>query len=192
MLADGTVIGVDVGFSSRRKSSAICRLDWSSSSVTWTIERFRAVEPERANSIARVAGGASTAAAAFDGPLRRSFDVIGRYRLAELMLTRRLQPLIGKPGQASAPVGKLLNEHANACAMHVLGSCDVENDQHETAIDQKAVVEAFPSSFLGLMLNDPAGVAACRCQSARKVDPGSASNIDPFVAERCGSRGRWC
>jgi len=78
------------------------------------------------------------------------------------MLTRRLQPLIGKPGQASAPVGKLLNEHANACVRHVFGSCYVENARHEIAIDQKAVVEAFPSSFLGLMICDPARVAARR------------------------------
>jgi hypothetical protein len=54
---------------------------------------------------------ANLTAAAFDGPLRSGLDLIGRYRVAERMLTRRLQPHIGKPGQSSAPVGKLLNEN---------------------------------------------------------------------------------
>lgn len=42
-------------------------------------------------------------AAAFDGPLRQGFDIIGRYRTAERMLTRRLRPLIGKPGSPARP-----------------------------------------------------------------------------------------
>ena len=42
--------------------------------------------------------GRPIVAAAFDGLIRRSFEIIGRYRTAERMLTRRLRPLIGKPG----------------------------------------------------------------------------------------------
>jgi hypothetical protein len=71
--------------------------------------RFRAVEPERERVIAQLAAGRMIAATAFDGPIGRGFDIIGRYRTAERMLTRRLRPLIGKPGQSSAPVGRLLS-----------------------------------------------------------------------------------
>ena len=130
--------------------------------MAWRVARFRAVEPERTTTIVSVAGVGPLACAAFDGPLRRGFEAIGRYRTAERMLTRRIGRRIGKPGASSAPVGRLLNAHANACANTVLQHCDVKLATHATRIDDKAVVEAFPSSFLGVMLEDPSTLAARR------------------------------
>lgn len=159
---DGSVVGVDVGFSPIRRSSAICRLDWTATTVSWEIARFRAIEPEREHAIAAKTSRRPIAAAAFDGPIRRSFDLIGRYRIAEQMLTRRLRPLIGKPGQSNAPVGKVLNQHANECVRHVLAHADIADAPHSVPIDRKAVVEAFPSSFLGMMIEDPGRLMAVR------------------------------
>lgn len=161
-MPEGSVIGIDVGYSPIRKSSAICRLDWSSTQVSWEILRFRAVEPERERAIAGVVGGRRILGAAFDGPLRRGFDIIGRYRTAERMLTRGLRPLIGKPGQSSAPVGKMLNEHANRCVTHLLAHADITAASHGVPIDAVAVMEAFPSSFLGLLIKDPESLQALR------------------------------
>jgi Protein of unknown function (DUF429) len=161
-LENGSVVGIDVGCSPTRRSSAICRVDWSVSAISWEIVRFRAAEPERVNAIASVAAGREIVAAAFDGPLRRGFDVIGRYRTAERMLTRRLRPLIGKPGQSSAPVGRLLNLNANECVRHLIVQSNVQLATHEVPIDGKALVEAFPSSFLGMMIAEPALLAARR------------------------------
>jgi Protein of unknown function (DUF429) len=161
-LKESSVIGIDVGCSPTRRSSAICRLDWSASTISWEIVRFRAAEPERENAIAQVAAGRPIVAAAFDGPIRRGFEIIGRYRTAERMLTRRLRPLIGKPGQSSAPVGRLLNHHANECVRHLVNHSDLQQAQHGVSIDEKALVEAFPSSFLGMMIEDPARLAARR------------------------------
>jgi hypothetical protein len=160
--SSGSVIGVDVGFSAARRSSAICRLDWSLNTVEWEIDRFRALEAERTRAIANVATGHLIAAAAFDGPVRKGFDLIGRYRTAERMLTRRLGRLIGKPGQSSAPVGKLLNFHANECARELVAHCEVMDARHESRIDRKALVEAFPSSFLGMMIPNPAELVTKR------------------------------
>ena len=78
------------------------------------------------------------------------------------MLTRRLHRKIGKPGQSSAPVGKRLNKEANAYATTVLQRCAVAPATHKVRIDQRAVVEAFPSSFLGVMIEDPSTLAARR------------------------------
>lgn len=124
--------------------------------------RFRAAEPEREQTIAEVAAGRPIFAAAFDGPIRRGFEIIGRYRIAERMLTRRLRPLIGKPGQSSAPVGRLLNQHANECVRHVNRHADLHPSRHGVPIDDKALVEAFPSSFLGMMIAEPERLAARR------------------------------
>ena len=158
----GSVLGIDVGFSPTRRSSAVCRLDWDRHSVTWMIRRFRAVHDEQCATITAVAGDGPILAAALDGPLRAGFDVIGRYRVAERMLTRRLAPRIGKPGQASAPVGKSLNAAANDCASVVIKGCKLEASRHHVRIDNLAIVEAFPSSFLGVMLQDPSEVIAAR------------------------------
>jgi hypothetical protein len=160
--AIGAVLGIDVGCSPTSRSSAVCRLAWNADAATWDVARFRAIDPERTETIIAVAGDATLACAAFDGPLRRGFDGIGRYRTAERMLTRRLARRIGKPGASSAPVGRSLNVHANACATTVLQHCDVAPASHTVRIDDKAVVEAFPSSFLGLMIDDPSALAARR------------------------------
>jgi len=160
--ATGAVLGIDVGCSPTRRSSAVCRIAWNAYAFTWDVARFRAIEPERTETIVAVAGDVALACAAFDGPLRRGFEGIGRYRTAERMLTRRLARRIGKPGASSAPVGRLLNAHANACASTVLQHCDVAPASHTVRIDDRAVVEAFPSSFLGVMIDVPSTLAARR------------------------------
>ena len=78
------------------------------------------------------------------------------------MLTRRVGQKIGKPGQTNAPVGKGLNEAANDCVRITLEFCELASARHAVRIDAKAVVEAFPSAFLGVMLRDPASVVARR------------------------------
>lgn len=160
MITDtGSALGIDVGTSPSRRTSAACRLDWTADEITWTIERFRSTEKE---TIRRVAGAGPIACVAIDGPLRRGFDLIGRYRVAERMLTRKLQPLIGKPGQSSSPVGKDLNQHANACAEVARSLGTLAPARHQVAIDDLAVVEAFPTAFLGLMLGEPGALATTR------------------------------
>ena len=151
----GSVLGIDVGCSPRRRSSAVCRLDWDKQKIHWTIARFRAAEPERSATISRIAGETPLACVAFDGPLRSDLEPIGVYRVAERMLTRGLQRLIGKPGQSSTPVGKQLNSHTNECAKIVLELGKLAPAMHRTAIHARAIVEAFPSSFLGLMITEP-------------------------------------
>jgi hypothetical protein len=156
------VLGVDVGFSPKQRSSAVCRLDWDTQRITWTIQRFRALPAEQKAAITAVAGEKPLLAAAFDGPLRVGFEVIGRYRTAERVLTRRLGAKIGKPGQASVPVGRALNAAANDCARIVLNHCHLAPATHAVSIDPKSVVEAFPTAFLGVLLADPAAVTARR------------------------------
>ena len=80
--------------------------------------------------------------------------------MAERMLTRRLRPFAGKPGQASAPVGRLLNEHANHCAVAVLDNCDLGLARHSLAIHDRAAVEAFPKLVLG---RDDRGPKSPKC-----------------------------
>ena len=107
--------------------------------------------PSRAK-MGTLAGEAILSAVAIDGPIRRSFDEIAVYRDAERMLTRGFQKLIGKPGQSSSPNGKKLNAAANAVAVHLLQLGIIGRANHVARIDDRAIVEAFPTSFLGVML----------------------------------------
>ncbi len=73
----------------------------------------------------------------------------------ERLLTQQLQVRIGKPGQSSSPLGKLLNSHANACTKIILETGMVRDAVHDHAIHKSGVVEAFPSSFLGVLIEEP-------------------------------------
>lgn len=157
----GAVLGIDVGCSEQRRSSAVCRLDWDREAVRWTMARFRARPEERQATIAALADR-PLLAAAFDGPLRRGLDEIGAYRRAERLMTLGFGPRIGKPGQSNTPVGRLLNRHANACAQAVLATGQVGLARHREAIDARALVEAFPSAWLGLLIAEPERLAAKR------------------------------
>lgn len=159
--AEGAVLGIDVGCSGERRSTGVCRLDWDANSVGWTIRRCRARPDERAAAIAAIADR-PLLAVAIDGPLRRGLDEIGAYRRAERLLTLGFGPRIGKPGQSNTPVGRLLNRHANACAAAVLATDRVGAARHPHAIHDRAIGEAFPSAYLGMLIDAPETLGARR------------------------------
>jgi len=158
----GVVAGLDVGFSKIRSSSAICKLSWDRDRIGWKIRRYRATDSERKAAIQETVGGSKLQAIALDGPVRSSLDLIDEYRVAERNLTRLLGPKIGKPGQSNAPVGRRLNEETNLCASVFLKLVEIAPAAHRHRIHERSIVEAFPTSFLGLMLADPVSVTSTR------------------------------
>ena len=168
MKIQGSVLGIDVGWSEKKRSSAVCRLSWDDRQIQWEIDRFRATPSDRENTIRRVAGESELLAVAIDGPLRHGFDMIRRYRSAERLLSRgQLQKRIGKPGQSSSPNGKKLNVQANRTATFVKRCCRVREAKHGVRIDDRAIVEAFPTTFLGVMIEFPAQLKRPRSRSDR-------------------------
>lgn len=150
----GSVLGIDVGWSEIEKSSAVCRLFWDSRKIGWDNSRFRAREVERKEIIRSVASENLLLAAAIDGPLMRSFSEIERYRSAERLLSRgELKNRIGKPGQSSSGNGKKLNQQANLSAKVLKDLCEIDSSQEEIRIDPLAIHEAFPTTFLGVMID---------------------------------------
>jgi hypothetical protein len=152
----GSVLGIDVGWSLKAKSSGICRLDWDEVSVSWSVQHFSGDPQARLDVVRHVAGGRQLLAAAFDGPLRGDLAIIDQYRTAERDLTRpALASRISQPGSSRSPVGRLLNHHTNELAALVLEHAKLGAATHRHAIHERALVEAFPTSFLGLMMQDP-------------------------------------
>jgi hypothetical protein len=156
------VAGIDVGYSAIRRSSAVCLMTWDDDSIDWKIRRYRATDSERLETIRSTLGSRSLRAVAFDGPLKKGFSHIGEYRVAERMLTKSFGARIGKPGQSNSPVGIRLNEEANNRVKIVLSVADVAPSPSEIKIAEQCVVEAFPSSYLGLMISDPESIGAVR------------------------------
>lgn len=153
----GSVLGVDVGWSIKQRSSAVCRLDWDGSSLRWTIRRFTAEPTERLAILQAVAGSHRLLAVAIDGSLRGDLAIIDRYRACEKMLSQReLREAIGKLAHSNTPGGRSLNGAASDCARVLVEHAHIADARHDHAIHRLALAEAFPNSFLGLMLSDPA------------------------------------
>jgi hypothetical protein len=156
------VAGIDVGYSTKRRSSAVCLMTWDEESVDWEIRRYRATDSERLETIRSLLGDRLLQAIAFDGPLRKGFDLIRRYRAAERILTISFGSRIGKPGQSNSPVGIRLNKEANNCVKVVRSIADIAPSSSLIRIADECILEAFPSSFLGLMIAKPESVGAVR------------------------------
>lgn len=150
----GAVLGIDVGWSETRRSSAACLLVWTADEVRMKIRRFTARREDVRSGIQDLLGDHGVLVAAIDGPLRAALDEIGVYRAAEQVLTRRLARHIGKPAQSSSPNGKRLNAAANQVAELLLELDVVGEAYHRARIHSKAIVEGFPTSFLGVMLTE--------------------------------------
>ena len=192
MNVQGSVLGVDVGWSEKRRSSAVCHLSWNDRQIDMKVERFRATPSDRDNTISRVAGESDLHAVAVDGPLRRGFGMIGHYRSAERLLSRgELRRRIGKPGQSSSPNGKRLNEQANEAAFLVKQRCRIRRAQQDVRIDDYAIVEAFPTTFLGVMVEHPERLPGPRSRSDRYfADLAERKCLNSFVKRLLDGR-KW-
>ncbi len=146
----GQVLGIDVGWSEKKKTTGACVLKWDARVVTLGLDRIATADSLQ---VERLAPG-EVLALAVDGPLRGALDEIGVYRDAEMMLTRGFAARIGKPGQSSSGNGRKLNAAANAVVRAALSGLQIARSQHDARIHELAVAEAFPTSFLGVMLDE--------------------------------------
>jgi hypothetical protein len=152
-MPSGAVLGYDVGWSLARASSAACLLTWDARRVRLTLRRFTAAGPAVAAVLRQLAGGRALHAAAFDGPLARGLGEIGLHRIGDSILTRGIARHIGKPGQCNVPNGRRLTGATAAAAQALLAVAEVAPARHAAAIHARAIAEAFPTSFLGMLLD---------------------------------------
>ena len=192
MLPDeGSVLGIDVGWSTSKKTSAVCRLSWNEQDIKWDIRRYTAKSPDREQAIEYVAGNKELLAVAIDGPLCPGFDEIGEYRSAERILSKGNIKCIGKPGQSNSPNGKRLNEQANISANIVKQRCNISDSGHATRIDEKAVVEAFPTTFLGVMIEMPLELNSPKKKSDLYFNHLAENGGFKWVREMLGGQQIW-
>jgi len=148
----GVVLGIDVGYSATRKTTGFCALSWGDDKVTWQCENTSTTESDRRACLARLLNGRTRVwAVAIDGPLRPHLSSGTSYRACESCLSRGAFQRRGKPGASSSPSGQSLHTAATALAMLTLDSAEVVPAKHVPSIHSRAIVEAFPTLFLGVM-----------------------------------------
>jgi len=150
------VLGIDVGYSERRATTGLCVLAWGPRDVTWTVARARRDEADRRTALQRLLGGdrSPVLAVGVDGPLRPALVYDTSYRCGDALLARGRFAKRGKPGQTSSGGGRRL--HAEACRLValMLEEATVATACHACAISDRAIGEAFPNLFLGVLCDD--------------------------------------
>lgn len=149
---EGIVLGIDIGYSEQKKTTGICMLKWNTQTVSLKFDRWETDASLRKERLLTKIENQRLTMVAIDGPLCGSLDEIGVYRDAEMMLTRGFQD-IGKPGQASSGNGRKLNQSANIWARMLIDSKLLIQTDHLAKIHDKGLVEAFPTTFLGVMID---------------------------------------
>ncbi|MGE0363992.1 MAG: hypothetical protein AB7H93_16010 [Vicinamibacterales bacterium] len=155
LAAEGRVLGIDVGYSPRKKTNCFCAMEWTQTTVTFAFGSATSDPCERASALASLRLVGKVHAVAIDGPLTNGLGIVDHYRAAEALLSRGGLQKRGKPGQTSSPVGRQLHRHATALAHLALESTDVVPATHAQPIHASAVVEAFPNMYLGALVPEP-------------------------------------
>ena len=156
----GSVLGIDAGFSRKRRTTGLCRLDWDRDRVDWRCAKAGTDREDRERVLASLWGGAArdVAAVAIDGPLRPGLEIdASSYRAAESVLSRGKFARRGKPGPTHAGSGPALHRAATELALLALRTLRVgATDSGVGVVGGYAVFEAFPNLFLGVLCDEVA------------------------------------
>lgn len=176
----GAVLGIDVGFSRKRRTTGFCWLEWDQDRVAWRCAKAGTDEADRARALSRVSGGMANevAAVAIDGPLRPGLEVKTRYRAAESVLSRGKLGKRGKPAPTNAGSGPALHEAATELARFAMRNLEVGPTRSEVGVGDSAVFEAFPNLFLGVLCEE-AGYPQRPLRSRKWTD-----TLFPLVRDR--------
>lgn len=149
----GRVLGIDVGYSLTKRTTAFCCLSWTRDRVDWSGSTATAEHLCREEALRAVRGQDESgfASLAIDGPLRPGLHECYAYRTAECVLSRGAFQKRGKPGQTNAGSGPQLHKHATFLAKMVLRYCPVDAAQMPFSASSAGVYEAFPNLFLGVL-----------------------------------------
>lgn len=154
----GAVLGIDVGYSERKRSTGFCVLSWDAEKILVRLQRTTSDAQRRRAALADLLPyELPLLAVAIDGPLAHGFELIRHYRTADALFAHGVFQKRGKAGQTSSPVGQRLHQHATLLAHMVMEAaaqvrCRMAAAAHRDPIHELAIVEAFPNQFLAALL----------------------------------------
>ncbi len=165
--ATGVVLGIDVGFSNRARTTCFCTLEWNQSVAAFQFRLTNSDADARRRAVVELVGTRELLGVAVDGPLTRGLRLVTHYRSAEALLSRGVLQKRGKPGQTSAPVGQKLHAHATQLAKVTLECAMIAPSTQCDAIHTSCMVEAFPNMFLAALVDEHALPSLSRDASDR-------------------------
>lgn len=149
--------------------------------MTWRFARARHDADHRRAAICALLAAAERemSAVAIDGPLRPDLEVRCSYRTCDALLSRGAFQRRGKVAPTNCPSGLRLHREASLLAGLALEHV-VAPARHRAAIHPRAVVEAFPNLWLGVMCDDDDGCRYPRPARHRRW----TDTLFPGLAER--------
>ncbi len=152
----GRVLGVDVGYSETKRTTAFCCLSWTQDRIDCSESSATAANTSREQALLDVRGQDKSQflSIAIDGPLRPGLHVRYEYRTAECVLSRGAFQKRGKPGPTNGGSGPELHKHATRLAQMVLRDCKVKTAKMPFSASSSGVYEAFPNLFLGVLCEE--------------------------------------
>ena len=152
----GRVLGIDVGYSETKHTTAFCCLSWTQDRIDLSESSATAANTSREQALGAVRGQDKSPflSLAVDGPLRPNLQVLYTYRTVECLLSRGCFQKRGKPGPTNGGSGPELHKHATRLAQMVLRECEVETTKMPFSASNSGVYEAFPNLFLGVLCEE--------------------------------------
>jgi predicted RNase H-like nuclease len=155
----GAVLGVDIGWDKKKKTTSVCLISWSNVSVSIEISPnilFKYSDQDDAKAVAKaakkLANGKILSITAIDGMIMPDLSKAPKkYRYAEQCLSRGAFKKFGKPGQASSGNGQKLATQASIVAQELGRTLDLGTT---TSLISGQIIEAFPNAFLATLLSD--------------------------------------
>ena len=155
-------LGIDVGYSKNRRSTGLCLLEVSPTTLRWRCLNTGTNEALRLKDLRNlVPHGTHLLGVGIDGPLTPDLHIVSHYRSSDALLTRGVFAKRGKPGATSAPSGQQLHKHATKLAKLVLqlqdeGHLTLAPSTHCNPVHPSRILEVFPNAFLSVLLPDAA------------------------------------
>ena len=157
-----STLGIDVGYSKTRRSTGLCLLTITPSTIRWQCLNTGSDESQRLNDLRNlVPTHTRLLGVGIDGPLTPGLRVVPHYRSSDALLTRGVFSKRGKPGATSAPSGQRLHLHATLLAKLTLrlqheGHFTLARSTHPNPVHPSRILEVFPNAFLAVLLPDAA------------------------------------
>ena len=155
-------LGIDVGYSKTRRSTGLCLLEVTPTTIGWECLNTGTDAALRLKDLRRlVPRGTHLLGVGIDGPLTPCLKLVRHYRSSDALLTRGVFSRRGKPGATNAPSGQQLHCHATLLAEIVLklqneGHFTLAPATHPDPVHPSRILEVFPNAFLSVILPDAA------------------------------------
>lgn len=156
------LIGLDIGFSERRRTNALAQLHEGK----LTVEKLNVAER---NERLRALSGIDMIA--IDAPIVPSSSSPDVPRAVERTMSRGLFQKRCKPGHSHVRgTGRTLREHGNSAAELVRRAAPSDGRRIARVVPDANVVEAFPNAFLGVLVSNAAYESAPTFKRGGKFD----------------------